>query len=76
MSSSKGPNLNGYLDKEVSLHLNKGRYVQGTLRGYDMFMNVVLDEAQEMGKDGVPVQPIGMIMVRGNSILQFELLSK
>jgi small nuclear ribonucleoprotein (snRNP)-like protein len=34
-----------YLDKTISLHLNKGRKVSGTLRGFDQFMNIVLDDA-------------------------------
>lgn len=36
-----------YLDKTVSLHINKGRKVSGILRGYDQFMNIVLDSAVE-----------------------------
>ena len=36
-----------YLDKKISLHLNKGRKVVGTLRGYDQFMNIVLGDATE-----------------------------
>jgi small nuclear ribonucleoprotein G len=35
------------LDKTISLQLNKGRNVSGTLRGYDQFMNVVLADAIE-----------------------------
>jgi small nuclear ribonucleoprotein G len=45
--SSKGPNLKTYLDKTVSLHLNKNRKVTGTLRGYDQFMNLVLGDTIE-----------------------------
>jgi small nuclear ribonucleoprotein (snRNP)-like protein len=40
-------NDRSYLDKNISLHLNKGRKVSGTLRGYDQFMNIVLDEATD-----------------------------
>ena len=36
-----------YLDKTISLHLNKNRKVSGTLRGFDQFMNIVLGEAVE-----------------------------
>jgi small nuclear ribonucleoprotein G len=35
------------LDKTISLQLNKGRKVQGVLRGYDQFMNIVLGNAVE-----------------------------
>eukprot|EP00596_Hydrurales_sp_CCMP1899_P004927 CAMPEP_0119041728 /NCGR_PEP_ID=MMETSP1177-20130426/13239_1 /TAXON_ID=2985 /ORGANISM="Ochromonas sp, Strain CCMP1899" /LENGTH=73 /DNA_ID=CAMNT_0007007987 /DNA_START=77 /DNA_END=298 /DNA_ORIENTATION=- len=70
---SKGPNLKSYLDKTISLHLNKGRRVKGTLRGYDQFMNIVLGDAVEE-VTGVADGKIGMVVVRGNSIVQFELL--
>jgi LSM domain len=36
------PRRRSYLDRTVSLQLNKNRKVVGTLRGYDQFMNVVL----------------------------------
>lgn len=36
-----------YLEKNVSLQLNKGRKVSGVLRGYDQFMNLVLGNALE-----------------------------
>ena len=36
-----------YLDKTISLHLNKGRKVTGTLLGYDQFMNIVLGDTRE-----------------------------
>ena len=50
-----------YLDKHISLHLNKGRKVSGTLRGYDQFMNLVLGDAtEELGGDDA--NPIGMVV--------------
>lgn len=59
--SSKGPNLKSYLDKSVSMQLNKGRKVSGVLRGYDQFMNVVLDNAvEELGQN--KSNNIGMIV--------------
>eukprot|EP01038_Epipyxis_sp_PR26KG_P008154 gene8154-11036_t len=67
---SKGPNLRSYLDKNISLHLNKGRKVSGTLRGYDQFMNIVLGDAV----DEVTSNKIGMVVIRGNSIVQFEMI--
>ena len=70
--SSKGPNMRMYLDKPVVVHMNKNRKVSGTLRGYDQFMNVVLDAANEELPAGQT--SIGMVVIRGNSIVQFELL--
>ena len=58
-----------YLDKKISLHLNKGRKVSGTLRGYDQFMNIVLGDAIEdsntSGKDNF----IGMVVSLPHHIL-------
>lgn len=36
------------MDKRVKLQLNANRKVEGVLRGFDAFMNVVLDEAVEV----------------------------
>ena len=74
--SSKGPNLKSFLEKMVSLHLNKGRKVTGILRGYDQFMNVVLDDAVDKSSGNSVEESIGTISVRGNSIIQFELVGR
>ena len=51
------------MDKRLFVNLQGGRKVSGTLRGYDLFLNLVLDEAQE---ETTPAQrhPIGTV-VRG-----------
>lgn len=53
--------------------LNGNRNVEGTLRGYDQFMNIVLDDCVEIKNDGER-RPIGMSLVRGNSILTMETI--
>ncbi len=50
-----------YLDKQISLRLNKGRKVSGTLRGYDQFMNLVLGDAVEELNDDA-INKIGMVV--------------
>lgn len=40
------------MDKKLSIKLNAGRAVTGVLRGFDPFMNLVLDESVEECKDG------------------------
>lgn len=64
-----------YMDKKLSLKLNGGRCVQGILRGFDPFMNVVVDEALELAKDGKKNE-IGMVVIRGNSIIMVEALER
>ena len=61
-----------YLDKRISLHLNKGRKVVGTLRGYDQFMNIVLGDATEETSASESTD-IGMV-VRNQDISQAIVL--
>jgi small nuclear ribonucleoprotein G len=60
-------------DKRLKLSLKGGsgnsqRRVIGTLRGYDAFLNVVLEETENCETG----QYLGQIVIRGNSIIQFE----
>jgi small nuclear ribonucleoprotein (snRNP)-like protein len=49
------------MDKKLFIHLQGGRKVSGTLRGYDLFLNLVLDDALE---ETTPAQkhPIGTVV--------------
>jgi len=58
---------------EIPVGLNGNRNVEGTLRGYDRFMNIVLDDCVEVKNDGERRQ-LGMSVIRGNSILTMETL--
>lgn len=53
------------------MSLNGNRTVVGTLRGYDAFLNVVLEDVEQ--QEG---QFLGQVVVRGNSIVQFEGLDR
>ncbi|EKV21800.1 Small nuclear ribonucleoprotein SmG, putative [Penicillium digitatum Pd1] len=50
-----------YMEKRVFCQLNGNRKVIGVLRGYDVFMNIVLDEAFEE-KDGGEKVSAGMVV--------------
>eukprot|EP00951_Prasinocladus_malaysianus_P008623 scaffold62694_cov28-Prasinocladus_malaysianus.AAC.1 len=56
----------------TQLTLNANRHVTGVMRGFDQFMNIVLDNAidERMKAD------IGMVVIRGNSIVTIEALEK
>lgn len=41
------PELKRYMERRLSLRLNANRQVTGVLRGFDAFMNLVLDDAVE-----------------------------
>jgi small nuclear ribonucleoprotein G len=50
-----------FMDKKLFIHLQGGRKVSGTLRGYDLFLNLVIDDAIE---ESTPAQkhPIGTVV--------------
>lgn len=64
-----------YMDKRVMTKLNGGRVVEGTLRGFDPFMNLVVDDGVEVRKTGDRVR-IGVVVIRGSSIIMLEALDR
>ena len=53
--------LQQFMDKKLFIHLQGGRKVSGVLRGYDLFLNLVIDDALE---ETTPAQkhPIGTVV--------------
>jgi small nuclear ribonucleoprotein G len=51
MPKKTPPELKRYMDKKIRLTLNAKRIVSGHMRGFDQFMNIVLDEAYEERSD-------------------------
>lgn len=89
MSKHAGADLTKYLDKSLQLKLNGNRLVTGKLRGFDQFMNVVLDDTVEHrlpsgSKGGADPSQVsdaekiqcGTVVIRGNSILMLEALER
>ncbi|XP_076061180.1 small nuclear ribonucleoprotein G-like isoform X2 [Oratosquilla oratoria] len=64
-----------YMDHRISARLNGGRLVEGVLRGFDPFMNLVVDESTEVRKNGERVR-IGIVVIRGSSIIMLEALDR
>ncbi|KAJ3100468.1 hypothetical protein HDU97_002205 [Phlyctochytrium planicorne] len=75
MSKAPTPELKKYMDKRLFLQLNGNRKVTGVLRGFDPFMNVVLEDAIEES-DKNEKSDLGMVVIRGNSILVMEALER
>jgi small nuclear ribonucleoprotein G len=63
--------VRAHQDKRLKVSLNGNRTLVGTLRGYDAFLNVVLEEV-----DSQEGQYLGQVVIRGNSIIQFEGLER
>ncbi|KAI4718911.1 hypothetical protein E4T48_04850 [Aureobasidium sp. EXF-10727] len=64
-----------YLDRRLFVQLNGSRKVIGVLRGYDVFLNIVLDDAVEEKAGGEKVR-IGQVVIRGNSVVMLEALER
>ncbi len=70
-----GPDLRKYMDKRLDIRMSAGRRIIGVLRGYDQFMNLVLEECSEVVAKDERVR-LGTIMMRGNSVVLWECLDK
>uniref|UniRef100_A0A0E0EE69 Probable small nuclear ribonucleoprotein G n=1 Tax=Oryza meridionalis TaxID=40149 RepID=A0A0E0EE69_9ORYZ len=70
--SGQPPDLKKYMDKKLQIKLNANRVVIGTLRGFDQFMNLVVDNTVEV--NGNEKNDIGMVVIRGNSVVMIEAL--
>jgi small nuclear ribonucleoprotein G len=66
------PDLKKYLEKRILVNMNGSRKVMGILRGYDVYLNVVLDDALEEKPGGEKVR-IGMVVIRGNAVVLIEV---
>ncbi|KAK1305961.1 putative small nuclear ribonucleoprotein G [Acorus calamus] len=57
----------------MAVKLNANRVVRGTLRGFDQFMNLVIDNTKEINGNKEE-SDIGMVVIRGNSVVMIEAL--
>ena len=56
--------------RKVTLRLKDGRLLAGTLKGYDEYMNMVLEDTEETKDD--KVRRVGMVVLRGNNIVSIS----
>ena len=64
--------LNNSLEKEVLVVIKGEIKYRGVLKGYDIHMNIVLDNAIEI-KENTETK-IGKILIRGDNILYLSLI--
>ncbi|MDI1487925.1 MAG: U6 snRNP-associated protein Lsm7 [Ramalina farinacea] len=67
--------LSKYMDKEILVKFNGGREVNGTLKGYDQLMNLVLDDVQELLRDdegNTSTRSLGLIVARGTLLVMIS----
>jgi small nuclear ribonucleoprotein G len=64
-----------YLNKRIMVVLNGGRRVIGRVIGYDLFMNLSLEDAMESSSTmGTGVKPLFRTVIRGESIIFWECM--
>lgn len=59
--------LNNSRNKRVIVEQKNGRQLVGTLRSFDIHINVVLEEAEER-VDGEIKRKLGVVFIRGDTI--------
>ncbi|KAJ1952812.1 hypothetical protein EC988_003348 [Linderina pennispora] len=68
-----------YVDRRVSVIMNDGRLVVGTLRGLDQMTNIIMQTCQERifsEDDGVEVVDLGLYLIRGDNIAVVGLIDE
>ncbi|XP_049849186.1 probable small nuclear ribonucleoprotein G [Schistocerca gregaria] len=75
MNKVGGPDLKKFMEKRLLVKINGGRQVTGILRGYDQYLNLVLDNAVEEVSSTERNQ-MGSTFIRGSSVLMVEPVVK
>lgn len=60
--------LHNSLESPILVGLKGGKEYRGTLKGYDIHMNLVIHNADEL-KEGNAVRRLGMVIIRGDSVV-------
>jgi len=80
MSKASQPELKKFMDKRLAISLQGGRKVSGVLRGFDIFLNLVVDDAVEESGPNAVAPPtknqLGQVVIRGNSVTSMETLER
>lgn len=69
--------LNKSLNSPVIVKIRGGREFRGILDGYDIHMNLVLEDAEELLDEvATNSKPLGTILVRGDNIVYISPIIK
>ncbi|ELP95234.1 small nuclear ribonucleoprotein G, putative [Entamoeba invadens IP1] len=67
------PELKHYMEKRIYVKIHCNRAIIGVLRGFDEYLNLVLDDAFDASHPENPQKiQLGQILIRGNSVLSLE----
>ncbi|EOB12006.1 Small nuclear ribonucleoprotein [Nosema bombycis CQ1] len=68
MKLSDIPNVENFLDKKVKIEITGGTVFIGTLKGYDGFVNVVLQNVTK------PLYTDSQVVIKGKEIKSLDLI--
>ncbi|MDR0335087.1 MAG: RNA-binding protein [Methanomassiliicoccaceae archaeon] len=60
------------IDKRISLLLKDNRILEGKLKGYDDYMNMVLEDTDERTAD--QERRLGTVILRGNNVVSITAI--
>ncbi len=60
--------LSGVLNSPIIVKLKDGREFRGNLQGYDMHLNLVLDDTEEIS-DEKNIKKYGTMIIRGDNVI-------
>jgi len=63
--------MNNSKDKVVLLRLRNKKTVQGTLKDFDIHMNLTLEDAEDISEE--KTEKLGTVLLRGDNILAVSL---
>lgn len=61
--------LNAALNRKVLIKLKGNLEVKGELESFDVHMNLVLANAEELSDDGAVKKKIGTVLLRGDTVV-------
>jgi small nuclear ribonucleoprotein len=64
------PRLDSLIDKKVLVHLRINERIEGTLIGFDQFLNLVLENSILLIENKKKI--LGTILIRGNNVSSIE----
>lgn len=68
MSETAHKILEENLGNNVLIKTKEGAMIRGRLKSFDQHLNVVLEDAEELRKDGT-TRKLGVVVIRGDTII-------